>query len=60
MVSKSHDQIQISSSLDTEKGQDSESDDSVNEIVDDEDKDDTDLSRLQATHLPLPTGIIAL
>ena len=47
IVSKAHDQIEISPSLDTGRGQDSESDDSVNEIVDEEDKDDTDLSRLQ-------------
>jgi len=47
IVSKSYDQIKISPSLDTGRGQESESDDSVNEIVDDEDKDDTDLSRLQ-------------
>ena len=44
IVSKSHDQIEISPSLDTGRGQDSESDDSVNEIVDDKDKDGTDLS----------------
>ena len=47
IVSKSYDQIQISTSLLTGRGQDSELDDSSDENNVDEDKDDTDLSRLQ-------------